>query len=95
MAERAARAADFPALKIKVGGQADVETLEAVRAVYGGPIRVDANTGWTPAAAAALLPQLDRLGVELVEQPFPARRLDLLRDLQERSRSRSSPTRAR
>jgi L-alanine-DL-glutamate epimerase-like enolase superfamily enzyme len=85
VAERARRAADFPALKIKVGGAADVETLEAVRAVYGGPIRVDANTGWTPDGALALLPELERLGVELIEQPFPARRLDQLRWLQERS----------
>jgi L-Ala-D/L-Glu epimerase len=85
VAERARRAADFPALKIKVGGPADLETLEAVRAVFGGPIRVDANTGWTPEGAVAMLPQLERLGVELVEQPFPARRLDQLRWLQERS----------
>lgn len=82
VAERARRAADFPALKIKVGGPSDLATLEAVRAVYGGPIRVDANTGWTPETAAALLPELVRLGVVLIEQPFPARRLDLLRDLQ-------------
>ncbi len=86
VAERARRAADFPALKIKVGGPADVATLEAVRGVFGGPIRVDANTGWTPDGALALLPVLERLGVELVEQPFPARRLDQLRDLQARSR---------
>jgi L-alanine-DL-glutamate epimerase-like enolase superfamily enzyme len=79
------RAADFPALKIKVGGPADIETLEAVRAVFAGPIRVDANTGWTPEGAVALLPALVRLGVELIEQPFPARRLDQLRWLQERS----------
>jgi L-alanine-DL-glutamate epimerase-like enolase superfamily enzyme len=85
VAERARRAADFPALKIKVGGPADIETLEAVRSVYGGPIRVDANTGWTPEIALALLPDLERLGVELIEQPFPARRLDQLRWLQERS----------
>jgi L-alanine-DL-glutamate epimerase-like enolase superfamily enzyme len=82
VAERAGRAADFPALKIKVGGAADLATLEAVRAVYRGPIRVDANTCWTPDIAAELLPELVRLGVELVEQPFPARRLDLLRNLQ-------------
>jgi L-alanine-DL-glutamate epimerase-like enolase superfamily enzyme len=85
VAERAARAADFPALKVKVGGPADIETLEAVRAVFTGPIRVDANTGWTPEGAVALLPELVRLGVELIEQPFPARRLDQLRWLQERS----------
>jgi L-alanine-DL-glutamate epimerase-like enolase superfamily enzyme len=85
VAERARRAAAFPALKIKVGGPGDLATLEAVRAVYGGPIRVDANTGWTLDGALALLPDLERLGVELIEQPFPARRLDLLRQLQERS----------
>jgi L-alanine-DL-glutamate epimerase-like enolase superfamily enzyme len=85
VAERAARAADFPALKIKVGGASDLATLEAVRAVFGGPIRVDANTGWTLDGALALLPELERLGVELIEQPFPAGRLDLLRDLQARS----------
>lgn len=85
VAERARRAADFPALKIKVGGPSDLETLEAVRSVYGGPIRVDANTGWTPDDAVRLLPELDRLGVELIEQPFPARRYDQLRWLQERT----------
>ncbi len=85
VAERAARAAHFPALKIKLGGPADLQTLEAVRAVYSGPIRVDANTGWAPDDALALLPELERLGVELIEQPFPAHRLDQLRWLQERS----------
>ena len=50
------RAGRFPALKIKVGGPADLETLEAVRAVYGGPIRVDANTGWTPEVGGAAPP---------------------------------------
>ncbi len=85
VAERARRAGAFPALKVKVGGPADLATLEAVRAVYDGPIRVDANTGWTLDGALAMLPDLVRLGVELIEQPFPARRLDLLRELQQRS----------
>ena len=85
VAERARRAARFPALKIKCGGPSDLATLEAVRAVYAGPIRVDANTGWRPEDAVALLPELDRLGVELIEQPFPAHRLDQLRWLQDRS----------
>jgi L-Ala-D/L-Glu epimerase len=85
VAERAARAAQFPALKIKVGGPADLETLEAVRRVFDGPIRVDANTGWQPDDAARLLPELVRLGVELIEQPFPRHRLDHLQWLQERS----------
>ena len=85
VAERARRAGEFPALKIKVGGSNDLDTLRAVRGVFDGPIRVDANTGWTPEDAVGLLPELERLGVELIEQPFPARRLDQLGWLQERS----------
>jgi L-alanine-DL-glutamate epimerase-like enolase superfamily enzyme len=83
VAERASRASRFPALKIKVGGEADLETLRAVRGVYDGPIRADANTGWSLDGAIAILPELVDLGVELIEQPFPARRLDDLRRLQE------------
>jgi len=85
VAERARRAAAFPALKIKLGGAADLETLRAVRGVFAGPLRVDANTGWTPATAELLVPELVDLGVELIEQPFPATRIDWLADLQEAS----------
>lgn len=85
VAQRAARAADFPALKIKVGGPQDLATLEAVRGVFGGPIRIDANTGWSRDDAERLLPALVDLGVELIEQPFPARAYRDLAWLQERS----------
>ncbi len=85
VAARARRAGDFPALKIKCGGPQDLATLQAVRDVYAGPIRVDANTGWTRDSAAALLPELVDLGVELIEQPFPARAYRDLGWLQERS----------
>ena len=85
VAERAARAAEFPALKIKCGGPADLATLQAVREVYAGPIRVDANTGWTRETALALLPELVDLGVELIEQPFGAKAYRDLAWLQERS----------
>ena len=86
VAERAARAADFPALKIKCGGPADLATLRAVREVFAGPIRVDANTGWTPDDARAAPAGAVGLGVELIEQPFPARApTTTSRWLQERS----------
>ncbi|MEO7663789.1 MAG: dipeptide epimerase [Candidatus Limnocylindrales bacterium] len=85
VADRARRAGAFPALKIKCGGPADLATLRAVRDVYAGPLRVDANTAWIPQVARDLLPRLVDLGVELIEQPFPARRLDWLADLQQRS----------
>lgn len=85
VAERAARASAFPALKIKLGGPHDLATLRAVREVFSGPIRVDANTGWTRTDAEALLPEVVALGVELIEQPFPARAYRDLAWLQERS----------
>jgi L-alanine-DL-glutamate epimerase-like enolase superfamily enzyme len=85
VAQRAARAAEFPALKIKCGGPSDLATLRAVRGVFDGPIRVDANTGWSRDDAIALLPELIDLGVELIEQPFPARAYRDLAWLQERS----------
>jgi L-alanine-DL-glutamate epimerase-like enolase superfamily enzyme len=85
VAERAARAAAFPALKIKLGGPQDLATLRAVREVFGGPIRVDANTGWTRDDAERLLPEIVALGVELIEQPFQARAYRDLAWLQERS----------
>ena len=73
VAERARRAADFPALKIKVGGPSDLETLEAVRAVFAGPIRVDANTGWTPdgGGRAAARPRAAGRGAHRAAVPGP------------------------
>ncbi len=73
MKEQAAANAERPLLKIKLGGEGDIARIEAVR--EGAPdarIIVDANEGWTPEAYSKLAPVLVRLGVEMVEQPFPA-----------------------
>jgi L-alanine-DL-glutamate epimerase-like enolase superfamily enzyme len=73
---RARAARDFRVLKIKVGGADDLARVEAVRAESDAPLRVDANEGWTLESARELVPALVELGVELVEQPFPADDLD-------------------
>jgi L-alanine-DL-glutamate epimerase-like enolase superfamily enzyme len=70
--ERTRDAHGFRALKVKLGRADDLARLRLVRAETDAPIRVDANEGWTLDAACALLPALNELGVELVEQPFPA-----------------------
>jgi L-Ala-D/L-Glu epimerase len=80
---RARAARDFHALKIKVGGADDLSRVEAVRAESNVPLRVDANEGWTLESARELVPALVELGVELVEQPFPAGDLDSFRGLRE------------
>ncbi|MDF0603588.1 dipeptide epimerase [Psychromarinibacter sp. C21-152] len=69
----AAKNAWRPLLKVKLGTEADMPRLEAVR--EGAPdsrIIVDANEGWSAEVYSELAPHLVRLGVELVEQPLPA-----------------------
>lgn len=81
--ERARRAAGFGALKLKLGGPEDLERLRAVRELTDVPLRVDANEGWTLETAWELVPELVALGVELIEQPFPAADRDSLAALAE------------
>jgi L-alanine-DL-glutamate epimerase-like enolase superfamily enzyme len=83
--DRARRAAGFRALKVKVGGAEDLARLEAVRSESDAPLRVDANEGWTLEQARELVPALVELGVELIEQPFPAADLESFRALRELS----------
>jgi L-alanine-DL-glutamate epimerase-like enolase superfamily enzyme len=81
--DRARRAAGFRFLKIKLGGTEDLARLDAVRSQSGVPLRVDANEGWTLESARELMPWLVELGVELVEQPFPAADVDSFLGLRE------------
>jgi L-alanine-DL-glutamate epimerase-like enolase superfamily enzyme len=81
--DRAHRARGFRVLKVKVGGPDDLERLRVVREEAGVPVRIDGNEGWTLETARALVPELVELGVELVEQPFPADDLDAFRALRE------------
>jgi L-Ala-D/L-Glu epimerase len=83
--DRARRASSFRALKVKVGGADDLSRLQAVRAETDAPLRVDANEGWTLEAAREIVPALVELGVELIEQPFPAADLESFRALRELS----------
>ncbi len=72
-ADRARRARDYKALKIKVGGPGDLDRVRAVRAeAPDALIRVDANEAWTVDSTVELIPALQELGVELVEQPLHA-----------------------
>jgi L-Ala-D/L-Glu epimerase len=82
--DRVRRAGEFRALKAKVGGAEDLERLEVIREeAPGAALRVDANEGWTLDAGRDLMPELIRLGVEFVEQPFPAADIDSFNALKE------------
>jgi L-Ala-D/L-Glu epimerase len=76
---------DFPILKVKLGRPEDIENLEWIRARYRGLVRVDANASWSPADAVRALRRIERLEIELVEQPVPRHDLDGLRWVRDRS----------
>jgi L-alanine-DL-glutamate epimerase-like enolase superfamily enzyme len=69
-------ATGFQVYKVKVGGPDDLARLQAVREVTAARLRIDGNEGWTLDTARELTPHLLRLGVEFVEQPFPASDVD-------------------
>jgi L-alanine-DL-glutamate epimerase-like enolase superfamily enzyme len=78
-------ASAYTVLKIKMGSDGDREVLTAVRDTTRQRIRVDANEGWTPEGALERLEWLAKIGVELVEQPLPADRIEETRALRRRS----------
>ena len=83
MREAAAKNAERPLLKVKLGTDDDLGRIEAVRAgARHSRIIVDANEGWTVEQYLALAPTLVRLGVALVEQPLPAGKDDALREIE-------------
>jgi L-alanine-DL-glutamate epimerase-like enolase superfamily enzyme len=66
--------ADLPVLKLKLGGDdPDLARVEAVReAASATRLLIDANESWLPEHYQRIVPALKQLGVELIEQPFPA-----------------------
>lgn len=77
---------DAPLLKIKLGVGNEIETIEAIRSIYSGTIRVDANEGWSPSSAVQILREFERFNIEFCEQPIPAGSPEQLRWISDRSR---------
>ena len=73
MAAQAHANAARPLLKVKIGGDGDIERIRAVReAAPKSRIILDANEGWTEANVERNLAAAAEIGVALVEQPLPA-----------------------
>ena len=74
MAAAAAAAAELPILKLKLGGDnLDLQRVEAVRKTApNARLIIDSNESWSPEHYRKIVPTLKELGVELIEQPFPA-----------------------
>ena len=73
MAQAAARAAERPLLKVKLGGDGDGARIRAVRAAApDAELIVDANEAWRDETLESHLAACAEAGVTLVEQPLPA-----------------------
>lgn len=83
MEKKAIEHSHRPLLKLKLGGPDDLERVQAVR--RGAPssaIIVDANEAWTIEAYQQLIPELQKLDVSMIEQPFHADEDYMLDDLE-------------
>ncbi|MBX3253761.1 MAG: dipeptide epimerase [Chitinophagaceae bacterium] len=60
----------WPVYKIKLGTKEDITIMEMLRKHSDAVFRVDANAGWKLEEALEILPVLQALNVELVEQPL-------------------------
>ena len=76
-------------LKLKLGGKAseDIERIDAVANSCSCILRLDANQAWDYDTAISVANHCKNRGyqVELIEQPFPADRLDLMKKFKESS----------
>lgn len=70
---RAAASLDAPAMiKLKLGGEQDLDCLRAARAALPDtPLFVDVNAGWTLSQLNERAPALAEAGVLMIEQPLP------------------------
>ncbi len=83
MADAAGANANAPILKLKLGGDnLDLPRVQAVHeAVPAARLLIDANESWSPSHYRENVPALNELGVELIEQPFPANADEILETL--------------
>lgn len=75
------RAHPWPLYKIKLSQPADIELLAALRAHTDKPFGIDCNEALTFEEARMLLPELQKLGVRLIEQPLHKTDWDAMKEL--------------
>ncbi|MGK5733244.1 GNAT family N-acetyltransferase [Streptomyces sp. URMC 124] len=73
------------AYKVKLADPGDLSILRELRGRTDAPFSIDGNCGWELSRLVPVLPELQSLGVELIEQPFPRAAWDDARALKELS----------
>lgn len=59
----------FAMIKIKMGFDGDENLIPELKKISGKVFRVDANGGWNLDKAEKMINMLDKIGVEIIEQP--------------------------
>ena len=81
MADKAAAAADLGLFKVKLNNDRPVERIAAIREVRpDARLVVDVNEGWSFEQLCEVAPELERLGVSMIEQPLKRGGDDVLED---------------
>lgn len=75
----------WPVYKIKIKSAADLSLIEHLRRHTTADFRVDANESLNFEDARRLLPELKKLGVNLLEQPLPKTEAEAMQALKEDS----------
>ncbi|MBL7764553.1 MAG: dipeptide epimerase [Chitinophagaceae bacterium] len=75
---------DFPSpiYKIKVGSLHDLSTLQYLRKHSPAVFRIDANASWSVETAKEIIPQLENLNIDLIEQPLAKENFEDMKTLQ-------------
>jgi L-Ala-D/L-Glu epimerase len=72
MIEKLRRQSGWKTYKVKLGTPDDLQIVRALRQTTDATFRVDANCGWTAEQTVEFSGELQRLGVEFIEQPLSA-----------------------
>jgi len=72
MLEKAIEARNFPILKVKLDAEVDLSIVRRIKEATGASVTVDANCAWTSTEAVEKAGELERIGVEFLEQPVAA-----------------------
>ncbi|MHC4406293.1 MAG: dipeptide epimerase [Planctomycetota bacterium] len=81
MVEKMREFAGWPVYKIKLGTPDDIAIVRALREHTKAVFRVDANCGWGVEETIRNSFDLEKLGVEFIEQPLPPDRWDGMKEV--------------
>lgn len=82
MGQIAKKHSNRPILKIKLTGDGDLERLNYIKKnAPNSRLIVDANEGWSLDHYNSFVPEFLKIGVEMIEQPFPTKKDNLLKYL--------------